>query len=86
MTTGEKLSSWSSVSNVSAIVHLQNLLVLDQYVDFTTAKIQEEILSARLVDTLNATLVEEEVLQATLVEESLVTTLQEDTNKGEIQC
>ena len=86
MTTGELLSSHSSVSNVSALTHLMNITGggEDQYVDYMEAQLQEELFKAEIVDTLIGTQVEE-VLEAVLVEEGLTADLVEEIT-GVQQC
>ena len=86
MTTGEKLSYLSSVSNVSALDHLLNIHFRTEFVDFVNAEVVEEIYEAKVVDTLLGSIVNEEVLVATLIEGNPTATIVEEINQGEIQC
>ena len=85
MTTGELLRMRSTVSDTTALLHLRNLAVTQQYVDYAVAELYEDTYKAEIIDTLESAEVIR-VFEATLVEEKLAIIASEEIIKGALQC
>ena len=90
MTTGELLDQSSSVSNVSALIHLQNLIGggIDRFFPVTDINVEfeEEILKVNFEDTGITIKFEEQNLEVNFDEPILDVTFEEETNDINITC
>ena len=92
MTTGELLNQESTVSNVAAIIHLQNLEGtgggLDHYFPYTDINItfHEQLLEVSFHEQLLEANFEQQDLEVSFIEPNYSVTFDEEVNDINITC